>query len=469
MEKNEERVGLVNDYGSEGEGVVLCEDGVVFIPFALKGELVRYKILKVTKNCAYGKVTEILQSSVKRVAPKCPVFGRCGGCKLQHAEYAEQLRIKENNVKKCFNKIANLDVNVSNTIYSNPWRYRNKLQLPVAVDTQGKTVIGFYAENSHRVIPINDCLINEDWVKPIICAFKEYSEKYKINGYNESDGCGDVREITAKRVGDNLIITMVVLREDIRGVDFFIELLKNKLNDRCFSLYLNINTKRTNVIYDEKFLLKYGPGCYNANMLGIDYEIGVTSFMQVNSDVCEKLYREVVSEVDADCDTTVIDAYSGAGLMTALLAKNAKKAIGIEIIPEAVNNANALAKRNGLLDKVTNYQGKCEDILPDIIKKERQNGAKISVVLDPPRKGCDVKVIDAVLQSEADRIIYVSCFPSTLARDVGLIVGTLRYDDNRQLIKAASVKSKYKISRLQPFDMFANTKHIENMVVFDKV
>ena len=189
--------------------------------------------------------------------------------------------------------------------------------------------------------------------------------------------------------------------------------------------------------------------------------------MQVNNCVCAKLYSNVVALAEADENTTVIDAYSGAGLMTAMLAKHAKKAIGIEIVPEAVNLANDLKVQNGLSEKIINYQGKCEEILPDIISKEKQNGEKTVLVLDPPRKGCDIKVIQAIKESAPDKIIYVSCKPSTLARDVGLIVGTLKIDKN-EVKKAETPIYQYKINSVRPFDMFAQTKHVETVVLMTK-
>ena len=212
----------------------------------------------------------------------------------------------------------------------------------------------------------------------------------------------------------------------------------------------------------------HGNADYSADMLGIKYKVGVQSFTQVNDCVCAKLYSMVNALADADENTVIIDAYSGAGLMTALLSKRAKKAIGIEIVPEAVKLANELASQNDLSEKIRNYQGKCEDILPDIIKREKEEDNKIVVVLDPPRKGCELKVIDALKASGADKIIYVSCKPSTLARDVGLIVGTLEHD-GATIKKAENVISDYKIESVRPLDMFAQTKHVETVCLLVKI
>ncbi len=466
MLKNEERIGVVVGIGSNGEGIIKDEGKVIFVPYALQGEKIKYKVLKVTSKCVFGKVLEVLTPAEMRVRAQCPVFGKCGGCQLQHVKYANQLKIKEEAVKNCFSKIANLDVDVKPTVKGDDqFRYRNKLQLPVAETSKG-TVIGFYAEGSHRVVPIDDCLINAPWTADIIATFKEYFAKYNLKGYNESTNDGDVREITVKDVKGHLIITLVVLNENIQGISNLIKLLNNRLQFE-FSLYLNVNKSNTNVVYGDKFILVSGPKEYTGDMLGVKYKIGVQSFMQVNDSVCSKLYSAVRENVNADSETVVIDAYSGAGLMTALLSKNAKKAIGIEIVPEAVDCANKLAKENGLDDKISNYLGKCEDILPDIIDRERKNNSKISLVLDPPRKGCDVKVIDAIIKSDIDRIVYVSCKPSTLARDVGLLTGTLEFV-NGEIKKATNPQNRYKIELVRTFDMFANTKHIETLVVLNR-
>lgn len=466
MIKNEEKIGIVTAIGNNGEGIIKDEGVVTFVPFSLIGEKIKYKILKVTSKFAYGKLLEVLTPAESRIRPKCPYFTKCGGCQLQHVRYSEQLKIKENNIKDCFKKIAGIDINLLDTVKGDSeWEYRNKLQLPVAFDGNS-TKIGFYAENSHRVIPIDNCVINGAWNKSVISAFKTYIDTFNIRGYNEQDGTGEIREITVKEVNDKLIITVVSLNDNIRNKDELIKILKENLyND--FSLFININKKQTNVIYGDEFRLLYGKPSYNSEMLGIKYTIGVQSFMQVNSCVCRKLYSAVKTALNADENTTVIDAYSGAGLMTALVSDGAKKAIGIEIIPEAVDLANQLAKQNGLSEKISNYQGKCEDILPDIIAKEKQNNSKINMILDPPRKGCDKAVIEAVKNSGADKIVYVSCMPSTLARDIGLLLGTLEYVDG-QIKKVENPVHNYEIEFVRAFDMFSATRHIETLICLKK-
>lgn len=467
MNKNQELISTVSNIGSNGEGIIKDEGKVVFVPFAIAGEKIKYKVLKVTNKLAYGKLLEVLTPAEERVRPKCSVFGKCGGCQMQHVKYLNQLKIKEENVKNAFLKIANLKVEVKSTIKgASEWGYRNKLQLPVGV-VDGQTVIGFYAENSHRIIPINDCPINASWTKNVISAFKKYIQENNLQGYDEISHSGQLREITVKEVKGNLIITVVTLSKELPNKDNLIEILKNDLK-YTFSLYHNVNDKKTNVIYGEQFNLLYGAPDYTADMLGIKYKIGVRSFMQVNTSVCSKLYSAVKEACNVNENTTVIDAYSGAGLMTALLSKDAKKGYGVEIIPEAVDCANDLARLNGLSEKISNYVGKCEDIIPDIIAKEKRENADICLVLDPPRKGCDKRVIESIIDSDIDKIVYVSCMPSTLARDVGLIVGTLKFSDNGIEI-LDNPTHRYKVDLVRPFDMFSQTKHVETLVVLTKI
>lgn len=466
LRKNEERVGTVVAIGSECEGVIKEGGEVVFVPFTVKGEKVRYKVLKVKDGCAYGKALEIYTPAEERVRPVCPVFGKCGGCRLQHIKYPVQLKIKEKNVETCFKKIAGLEISVRPAAHGEEYGYRNNLQLPVS-EQNGETVVGFYAENSHRVVPINDCPINAPWTERVIAAVKAFMSEYGYRGYDETTGRGDVREITVKEVKGNLLITVVTPDKNFRGAERFEKILEERLK-YPFALYVNVNPKNTNVIYGEEFRLVKGPADFSAEMLGVRYKAGVRSFMQVNSSVCNKLYSAVLSAAGADENVTVIDAYSGAGVMTALLAGVAKKAIGIEVVPEAVAFADEVKRSNGLEDKMQNILGKCEDILPSVVKKEKTDGGKVTVVLDPPRKGCDKKVIKALIESDVDKVVYVSCKPSTLARDVGLLVGSLEFTENG-VGRAAEYTPRYEIEEVKPFDMFAQTKHIETLCVLKRV
>lgn len=466
MQKNEILTGIVQALGVEGEGIIKLDDFVVFVPFALPGETIKYKVLKVQKNIVFAKLVEVLEKSSDRIEPLCKYFGKCGGCQLQHLKYDKQLAFKSKKVEECFYKIAGLSISVDETVTGDDcYYYRNNLQLPV-VNVKGKNQIGFYAKNSHNVVEIDDCVINPCWTKTIISVFNDFLNDNGILGYNEEKHVGDVREITVKESSNKLLITVVTLSNNLKNYQDLISRLKKEL--KCdFSLYLNVNDKKTNVIFGEQFKLLYGEPTIESEMHGIKYKVGVRSFMQVNDSVCYKLYDTVIKTVCADEKTTVIDSYSGAGLMTAMLARSANKAIGVEIIPEAVRLANELASDNGLENKITNYLGKCEEILPDIIAKEKEINKNVSLVIDPPRKGCDKKVIDAILHSKIDKIVYVSCNPSTLARDVGLLMGSLKEVDGK-IVKSNCSDYRYKINFIKTFDIFCQTKHIETLIFLER-
>lgn len=465
IKKNDILDGEVIDFGSNGEGIIKRDDLVIFIPFSMVGETVKYKILKVEKNIAYGKLIEVITPSPLRIDPICPVFGKCGGCDLQHVKYQKTLDIKRENVKICFDKIANICIKPKETVPSdNIFGYRNKLQLPVG-SIDGNEIIGFYARNSHRIVPIDFCPINPSWAETIIAVFKEYFYENGIKAFDSGSRTGEIKEITVKEIGSALIITVVSVKNTLKNADSLITKLKEHFS--TFSLYLNQNTKDNNVIYGDKFILLYGEKDYVCEFDGIKYKSGVRSFSQVNDNVCKKLYETAVGYATENNPDIIVDAYSGAGLMTAMLAKKCDKAYGIEIIKEAVDCADEVAKMNDLSGKMINICGKTEEVLPRIVSENKLNG-KISVVLDPPRKGCEYEVLETIIKSGAERIVYISCMPSTLSRDVGILTGTL-VKGEAGLIKSDDKTGKYKVETVIPFDMFPQTRHVETLCVLTKI
>lgn len=462
MKKNEEAIGIVTALGMNGEGIVKREGVPVFIPFALEGETVSYRIVKVKKSFAFGKLLSVLTPSASRADPVCPVYGKCGGCQLQHMKYAAQLEYKQRYVEDCFKKIAFLEHAANSVVPSEPFRYRNKLQLPAGENAS----FGFFAVNSHRVVPISDCPIQPAWAAQIIRIMTEYVGECGVSAYDEKKHTGFLRHVVVREGKGKMIVTVV-------GTDCVLpqkEVLIGKLSAAfpVVTLYLNVNRAATNVVFGDRFYRLYGAPRYRLELCGIECEFGAESFMQVNFGVAEKLYPAVVSAAAPDRDTTVIDAYSGAGLMTALLASGAKRAIGIECVREAVECADRVAALNGLEEKMKNICGNCEDILPDLVKRFKAEGKRISVVLDPPRKGCDRAVLEAIIAAEIERIVYVSCNPATLARDIGILAGTLCYDDAGLLKKAESPQLRYDVSSITPFDMFPQTANVETLVVLSK-
>ncbi len=466
MQKNDIYTQTITDLGYNGEGIVKIDGITCFVPFTLIGEKVEFKVLKVAGNIAYCKQLQILTPADNRVRPKCSVFTKCGGCQLQHQKYSEQLRLKRKIVKICFKKIANLDVSVLPVAHSDTdYEYRNKLQLPVR-EQKGVVTFGFYAENSHRIIDIQSCPIQQSWTEEIIKVMRKFMYYYNISAYNDQTKQGLVKHIVARNVSGNILLVIVINGKKLPYYKKLIEMINETIHN--FSLFISENTLDNNVILGKEIKLLYGEENYFAVDNGIKYSIGPASFMQVNDSVRSKLYNEVIKCADLTENSVCIDAYSGAGLLTAMLAKKCKKAIGIEIVPEAVKNADILRDENGLQDKMVNYLGACEDVLPSVISKCRQDENEVVLVLDPPRKGCDKKVLNAILNSKPDKIIYVSCSPQSLARDVGILVDKLKYEENK-IIRNENESPVYQVERVKPFDLFPQTRHVETVVVLSKI
>ena len=468
IEKNDIICALTSGIGTNGEGIVKHEGITFFVPACLPGEKIRFRVLKVDGKVGYGKVEEILTPAEERVRPKCPVFLKCGGCCLQHLDYSAQLSHKAAIVRDTLRKIGGINVTVPNAVRSDlPYGYRNKLQIPVGVGKDGNTVVGFYAEHSHRIVPTNTCAIHPAWAEKLIAVVKRYMTECAVRGYDELNKKGSIRHIVAREIGGKFIITLVTAKKELPNLGYLVGMLSQVF--RVFTLYLNINDEQTNVIFGKEFILVYGDGFFEGEEQGIRYEAGPITFLQVNENVRNKLYKDALKTVCQDGDEVVIDAYSGGGLLTAMIAKKAKRAYGIELEREASRCADSLKQKNGL-DNMINICGKVEDHLAAVIKKEK--GEKIRLILDPPRSGIARSVLQALLKSGIPKITLISCNPSTLARDMGILTGRLIEKDG-ELVKNAdfetledgeTIKGYYGVERVQPYDMFPQTKHIETLV-----
>ncbi|MDE6075455.1 MAG: 23S rRNA (uracil(1939)-C(5))-methyltransferase RlmD [Clostridia bacterium] len=466
MEKNREYIGEVLSLGSEGEGVIKYEDCTAFVPFCLVGERVSFKALKVSGKVAYGKLTEVHTLSPDRVEPVCPHFEKCGGCQLQHLAYSAQLDFKRQLVQNCLKKIGGLDVEVNQTVSGEKqYGYRNKLALPVGVDGEGNTVTGFFAPRSHRIVPINSCALQAEWSGALISALTSFMKEAGLTGYDESTCSGDIRHLVAREVDGSLVITVVATSRI--NLEKFADALAD--NFKSFTLWLNVNKAKNNVIFGKEWHICRGEGYFTGEDEGIKFKAGANTFLQVNDGVRKLLYRAVIDAVK-DKDTVAVDLYSGGGLLTAMLAKACRSAYGIEIVPEAVACADELKELNGLSDRMFNYCGAVEDKIDEVFALSA--GYKRAIVCDPPRKGMERSVIKAVLASGADKVVLVSCNPATLARDLGLLCGSLKEADG-QIVKNPSyspdgISGFYRISSVTPFDMFPQTKHVETLVVLSR-
>ena len=453
VEKNKEYIFDIISQGYEGEGIAKIDNKYpIFIEGALKGEKVKVRIVKVNKNFAYGKLMEVLEASEERVNPPCAIYKRCGGCKLQHASYKAQLDFKWDRVKDCVSKIGKLDPTIVKYPLGmeNPWRYRNKVQLPIGL-INGEVKIGFFAPRSHDIIDMESCLIQDEIGDKVVKLTREWIEKFNIRPYNvdgEYDEKGIVRHIMIRRgfTTNEVMVVLVTNGEKLPHKEEFVDLMVKNIPG-IKSVIQNINSKKTNVILGLESKTLWGEDTISDYIGDFRFNISPLSFFQVNPTQTEVLYGKALEYANLTGNEEVFDAYCGTGTITLFLSQKAKKVYGVEIIPQAIDNAWINAKENKV-ENVEFFVGESEVVIPDLINK----GVKADVVVvDPPRKGCDKKLLDAITNIDAKKIVYVSCDPSTLGRDLQVLE-----------------ENGYKTLEVQPVDMFPNTAHIENVALLIK-
>lgn len=453
VEKDKEYIFNIEALGYEGEGIAKIEGYPVFIPGALIGEKVKVIITKVKKNFAYGNLLEILEESDKRRIPDCRSYNVCGGCTAQHLSYEEQLDFKFSRVKDCIRKIGGLDDSIVKYPIGmeNVYRYRNKVQFPVGM-VNGKLSIGFFSEKSHEIIDMDTCLLQDEESEQIIAIIRKWMNDYSIMPA-KNDGKffkkGLIRHIVVRKAfnTNEIMVILVTTNKEIPYIEKLIETLNSK-NCAIRSIVQNINDKDTNLVMGEKCITLWGAD-YICDYIGkYKFNISPLSFFQVNPVQTEVLYNKALEYADLNGDEVVFDAYCGTGTISLFLSQKAKMVYGVEIISQAIDNAKVNAEINNVKNAQF-YVGKSEEIIPQLIK---DGIIPDVIVVDPPRKGCDSKLIDALGKAKPRRIVYVSCDPSTLARD-------LKYLESHG----------YKTQEIQPVDMFPMTKHIENVAFLTKL
>lgn len=453
IEKNKEYILDIVSQGYEGEGIAKINDTfTVFIEGALKGERVNVRIVKSKKSFAYGKLLEVIEPSLERCEAKCSIHKRCGGCKLQYSTYKEQLNFKFERVKDCITKIGKLDESIVQFPLGmdEPWRYRNKVQLPIGM-VNGELKIGFFAPRSHEIIDMETCLIQDEIADKVVGITRTWIKKNNIKPYNidgKYDETGILRHIMIRRgfTTNEVMVVLVTNGSKLPNKDEFISLITENIPG-IKSIVQNINSKPTNVILGQECITLWGESTISDYIGEFKFNISPLSFFQVNPIQTEVLYNKALEYAGLTGDETVFDAYCGTGTITLFLSQKAKKVYGVEIIPQAIENANINAKENNV-NNVEFFVGESEVVIPDLINK----GIKADVVVvDPPRKGCDVKLLNAITNIDAKKIVYVSCDPSTLARDLAILEG-----------------NGYKTVRVQPVDMFPHTAHIETCVLLQR-
>lgn len=439
VKKNEEYVVDIIDNGINGEGIAKINNFTVFVPQTLIGEKVKILIVKVQSSYAFGKVLEFMNKSEHRMKEDCNTYKRCGGCNLRFIDYSETLKIKQNIVKNCFIKSLGENVDVKTTIGMEiPKFYRNKLQYPVGVDKNGKAVMGVYANRTHEIIPTKHCLIQNEKNQEIANDAFNFLIENGVKPYNEKKQIGDLRHIVIRiGISTNEVMLILVLNScKLECEKSFVEYICEK-HPEIKTIVKNINSKNTNVILGMENNVIYGEGYIFDHLEGYKFKISPLSFYQVNHIQTEKLYNVAVDYAELKGNETILDLYCGIGTIGIFASKFAKKLYGIEIIENAIKDAKENAKINNI-DNAEFYCGDVEKLLPKIMKKEKI--APNVVFIDPPRKGCDTVTIENLLKLKPEKIVYISCNPATLARDVALL------------------KESYKIKKVQPVDMFPYTR-----------
>lgn len=438
----------INSLGSSGEGVGRAEGFTVFVAGALPGELARVKITEVKKSYAAGRLLKVLQASPDRVLPKCPVYSECGGCQLQHVSYEGQLKLKRQQVQDAVERIGHQKGIMVLPVLGgeNPWNYRNKAAFPIGKE-KGKIVAGCFAQGTHRIIDTFGCLIQAELNNKAINAVREVVEKLGIPVYDEDRHTGIMRHVVTRTgVGGQLMVVLVTAVRELRREKEIVKLLRSRLPE-LVSLQQNIQTYRNNVILGRETKVLWGRPTIKAQLGRFVFNVSARSFFQVNTRQAEALYDKALEFAGLTGKEIVIDAYCGTGTISLYLAQKARKVYGVEIVSPAVRDAEKNARENNVRNAEF-IVGDCTKVMPRLY---RQGVRPDVVVVDPPRAGCTGLVLKTFADMRPQRIVYVSCNPATLARDIELLS-----------------RLGYKAEKIQPVDMFSHSSHVECVVLMSR-
>ena len=445
LAKNQEHTVTIEGYGEGGMGVARIDGRVVFVHGALRGEKCRVLILKTLKSVAFAKVLEVLEPSSERITPDCPYFPRCGGCTYRHIRYEEELRLKKQRVQDNLSRIGGSDVTVEEILGAqDTLRYRNKAQYPVSKDG----AVGFYRARTHEVIECERCLLVKPVADAAAEALREYMQSCRVAGYDEKTGRGLVRHlyVRSNAAGESLVCVLVN-GDKLPKEDRLVTLLRDAC-PKCTGIVLGTNTKKGNVILGDRYRTLWGSDRLEDTLCGKTFRLSVPSFYQVNRVQAERLYAKAIEFAGLTGQETVLDFYCGAGTITLALSDHAKKVLGAEIVPEAIDDARENAARNG----VKNAEFFCGDA-SDVAKKlARENLRPDVITVDPPRKGLAADVVESIAEMQPGRVVYVSCDSATMARDVKRLAGL-----------------GYTAQRACAVDMFPRADHIETVCLLSKL
>lgn len=455
MQKNDELILKIEDMGVDGAGIGKADGMTFFVKDAVIGDVVRAKVMKLKKTYGYARLMELLEASPDRVEPKCPYYRQCGGCQIQALSYEKQLEFKERKVRNNLERIGGFSEIPMEPIVGmeEPYHYRNKAQFPVGTDKDGHIVTGFYAGRTHTIIPNRDCALGLPVNREILDLVIDFMEKYHVSAYDEKTGKGLVRHVLIRCgfTSKEKMVCLIINGKSLPHSEKLVEAL-HKI-DGMTSISINCNTERTNVILGRKTVVLWGQEYITDQIGEISYEISPVSFYQVNPVQTEKLYGLALEYADLHGEENVWDLYCGIGTISLFLAQKAKKVYGVEIIPQAIENAKRNAVKNGI-ENAEFFVGKSEEVLPEFYEKEAAAGRKAHadvIVVDPPRKGCDEKLLETIVKMAPDRVVYVSCDSATLARDLKILC-----------------ENGYELKRARAVDQFCHTVHTESVCLMER-
>lgn len=432
----------INSYGSNGEGVALKDEYIVFVPLTIAGETVSVRVTYVKKNICYAQLVKVIEPSQHRVVPKCRYFGKCGGCLLQHMDYEEQLEVKKGIVISNMKKIAGLELSDINVVGSPlQYGYRNKISLPV-VGRRGNVVIGMYRSDSHDIVPCDGCDITGSWATELVALMKKFLDSNFIQPYNQRTFKGEIRHIVARYIDNQLLLTLVFNGETKRDFSKLCRLLDEKFSK--WGLFVNINALKNNVIMGKTTYHIDGiDSIVSTDVNGVVFRLQPDSFFQVNDKVKDLLYSKARQLIASQGTEALVDCFSGVGLLTCAMCSPSYHTYAIEIVKEASEDAEVMRKLNNI-DTLTNICGDVTQELPKVM--EQCKGKKTVLLVDPPRKGLGEKICKTITDNMPDKVVYISCDNATLARDLTYL---LPY---------------YELKYIELYDLFPHTRHIETLV-----
>ncbi len=442
VSKNDIVTLIITDITGDGNGIGHADSFAVFVPFTAIGDVIKAKILKVKSSFAYGKIEEIVTPSPGRTENHCPVFFQCGGCSLRHIKYSSELSVKEKIVRDNILKFSDASPIFENIIPSpDTERYRNKAVYPVGLDDNGNAVMGFYAKRSHRIIPIGDCLLQPSEFSDIASYTLAVCTEHGIRAYDEKKHVGMLRHIFLRRdehSGD-CMLCLIINSDKLPQLGEITD--KIILKFPCVkTIVVNHNTLKTNVILGKNNTVIHGSGVISCKLCSLDFEVAPLSFFQVNLKSTEFLYKKAAEYANLEDGDTLLDLYCGTGTVGLSMVSDKNSLVGVEVVPEAVENA----KINALKNNIPNTKFISADVETASVELANEGLAVDAVVLDPPRSGCDMKTIESVCKMSPSRIVYISCNSATLARDIE------RFS-----------QFSYTAKKVCPVDMFPRTPHVE--------